>query len=65
MCRKKGTEDDVGPSQVKKQKTQKKKKGTPKKKKTPAKKKQKRVEANPAPTVVTSTRRLVFEGQSA
>jgi len=29
-CRKKCTEDDAGPSNVKKQKTQKKKKGTPK-----------------------------------
>jgi len=36
-CRKKCTEDDAGPSNVKKQKTQQKKKGTPKKKKTPAK----------------------------
>jgi len=64
-CRKKCTEDDAGPSNVKKQKTQKKNKGTPKKKKTPAKKKQKRAEANPPPTVVTSIRKLVFEGQFA
>ena len=44
LCRKKSTQDDAGPSQVKKPKTQKKKKGTPKKKKTPTKKRQKRAD---------------------
>lgn len=63
-CRKRGTQEDAGPSQPKKQK-KKKKKSTPKKKKTPAKKKLKKAQANPAPTVVSSIRKLVFEGQTA
>jgi hypothetical protein len=64
-CRKKAIDDDAGPSEVKKQKKQKKKKATPNKKKTPAKRKQKRAEANPAPTVVSSIRKLLFQGVSA
>jgi hypothetical protein len=55
--RKKTTEDDAGPSQPKK------KKKTTTTKKTPIKKKLRRAEANPAPTVVPSLRKLVLEGR--
>jgi hypothetical protein len=57
FCRKKTTEDDAGPSQPKK-----KKKKTTTTKKTPIKKKLRRAEANPAPTIVPSLKKLVLEG---
>ena len=59
QSRKRPTEDDAGPFQVKKKKFQKK--TSTKKKKTPIKKKIKKVAATPPTTIVNSIRQLVFD----